>query len=93
MPSLLLTVFVLQIVISVVNTIGVSTLNSLLWFLFTRIPTPTSKAVLSQRKLQREFLRQRAELNGISSQDQFAKWAKLRRQHDKTVADLEKTST
>ena len=30
------------------------------------------------------------ELNGISSQDEFAKWAKLRRQYDKTLAELER---
>ena len=32
------------------------------------------------------------EMNATSSQDEFAKWAKLRRQHDKVVEQLEKLS-
>ncbi|KAM0286074.1 hypothetical protein ACHAQH_001082 [Verticillium albo-atrum] len=31
----------------------------------------------------------RKEMNGTSSQDQFAKWAKLRRNHDKVLEQLE----
>lgn len=34
----------------------------------------------------------RKELNSTSSQDEFAKWAKLRRQHDKLLEQLEKSS-
>lgn len=34
----------------------------------------------------------RLELNATSSQDEFAKWAKLRRQHDKLLEQLEKKS-
>jgi hypothetical protein len=34
----------------------------------------------------------RKELNATSSQDEFAKWAKLRRQHDKLLEQLEKNS-
>ena len=32
-------------------------------------------------------------MNATSSQDQFAKWAKLRRQHDKTLAEYDQIST
>ena len=32
-------------------------------------------------------------MNSTSSQDEFAKWAKLRRQHDKVQAELEKICT
>lgn len=35
----------------------------------------------------------RRDLNATSSQDEFAKWAKLRRQHDKMLEELEKMST
>ena len=34
----------------------------------------------------------KAELAKTSSQDEFAKWAKLRRKLDKGIADLEKIS-
>jgi ABC-type phosphate transport system auxiliary subunit len=56
------------------------------------LPTPTSKGVAEQSRLQKEFLKLRKELNATSSQDEFAKWAKLRRQHDKVLEQLEKTS-
>ena len=46
-----------------------------------------------QRALKKEILANKAELNATSSQDQFAKWAKLRRKLDKGLADLEKLST
>jgi len=31
-------------------------------------------------------------MNAVSAQDEFARWAKLRRTHDKAVADYEKSS-
>jgi tail-anchored protein insertion receptor len=43
-------------------------------------------------KVQKEYLKVRRELNATSSQDEFAKWAKLRRQHDKLLEQLEKMS-
>lgn len=38
-------------------------------------------------------MRVRKEMNSTSSQDEFAKWAKLRRQHDKLLEQLDKSST
>lgn len=64
-----------------------------LWTLVNYLPIPTSKAAAQQRKLQAEYLKVRGELNATSSQDQFAKWARLRRQHDKLLEQLESTST
>lgn len=37
-------------------------------------------------------MRLKREMNGTSSQDEFAKWAKLRRQHDKTLAEYDQKS-
>ena len=45
-----------------------------------------------QRELKSEVLSKKAELLQTSAQDQFAKWAKLRRSVDKGLADLEKLS-
>jgi tail-anchored protein insertion receptor len=108
MPSLLVVVFILEMMIELVNTIGASTINNLvhpsrcdspevastncfkIWILYNRMPTITSKAVHDQRRLLREVLKLRTEMNNTSSQDQFAKWAKLRRQHDKALAEYEK---
>lgn len=43
--------------------------------------------------MQAEYLKVQRELKATSSQDEFAKWAKLRRQHDKLLEQLEKKST
>lgn len=45
-----------------------------------------------QRKLKSEILVNKKELLQTSAQDQFARWAKLRRSVDKGLADLEKLS-
>ncbi|KAI9785701.1 MAG: GET complex subunit get1 [Geoglossum umbratile] len=92
MPSLIFTVFLLQVMIGLVNTVGASTINNLFWMLYGRMPTRISGAVREQRRLQREVLMLRTEMNSTSSQDQFARWAKLRRQHDKAFTQYEKIS-
>lgn len=63
-----------------------------IWTLINYLPVSTSKAAADQRKLQAEYLKVRRDLNATSSQDEFAKWAKLRRQHDKLLEQLEATS-
>lgn len=47
----------------------------------------------SQDERSREVVRLKREMNATSSQDEFAKWAKLRRRHDKALAQYEETST
>lgn len=47
---------------------------------------------MRQRALKSEILSTKSELLKTSAQDQFAKWAKLRRSVDKGLADLEKLS-
>ncbi|KAH6897429.1 CHD5-like protein-domain-containing protein [Thelonectria olida] len=91
MPSLLVSIFVIEVVLSIINTIGATKINDLLWTLINFLPVPTSKAAGEQRKLQADYLKIRRDLNATSSQDEFAKWAKLRRQHDKLVEQLDKT--
>lgn len=46
-----------------------------------------------QRQLKAELLTAKKELMQTSAQDQFAKWAKLKRGVDKGLAELEKFST
>lgn len=60
--------------------------------MLNKLPIESQKLVVENRKLQKEYLRLRLELNGTSSQDEFAKWAKLRRQHDKALEKLEQKS-
>lgn len=54
-----------------------------------RASTPGS---VDSAKLRKEILSLRAELKATSSQDEFAKWAKIRRNLDKKVAQLEDLS-
>ncbi|KPM45752.1 hypothetical protein AK830_g743 [Neonectria ditissima] len=89
MPSLLVAIFAVELVVNIINAIGATTINNLLWTLINFLPVPTSKAAGEQRKLQADYLKVRRELTGTSSQDEFAKWAKLRRQHDKLLEQLE----
>lgn len=49
----------------------------------------SSSATRKQAALKKELFTTRQELGMTSSQDEFAKWAKLRRKVDKTLADLE----
>lgn len=52
----------------------------------------TDESVVRQRKLRKQVLQLRTELSQTSSQDQFAKWAKIRRKCDSATDSLEKTS-
>ncbi|EQK99460.1 CHD5 domain protein [Ophiocordyceps sinensis CO18] len=89
MANLLFVIFAVELVAHVINAIGAARINSLLWTLINYLPVPTSKAAAQQRKLQAEYLQARRDLNATSSQDEFAKWAKRRRQHDKLLEQLD----
>ncbi|OIW27551.1 hypothetical protein CONLIGDRAFT_645804 [Coniochaeta ligniaria NRRL 30616] len=90
MPSLLVVIFAIELAVQIINNFGAAAINSVLWRIYTSLPTQLSKDYAQQRKLQAEYLACRKELNGTSSQDQFAKWAKLRRKHDTLLEQLEK---
>ncbi|OTB04138.1 hypothetical protein M426DRAFT_320987 [Hypoxylon sp. CI-4A] len=89
MLTLLGLVFLVELGAHLVNTVGAATINNILWTLYLSLPTETSKQATEQKILQKEYLTIRRDLNATSSQDQFAKWAKLRRQHDKLLEQLE----
>ncbi|KAI5454146.1 GET complex subunit get1 [Naganishia albida] len=72
---------------SVLGWIGSSTLSNWAFALYS--PVFCKSLDTQQRTLKREILRNKAELRATSSQDQFAKWAKLRRKLDKGLSDLE----
>ncbi|KAI4242236.1 MAG: hypothetical protein L6R40_004107 [Gallowayella cf. fulva] len=93
MPSILLVVFLLQLAIHLINTVGANAINELLWTLYNQFPTSTHNAVHDSKPLRAEVVRLRKEMNATSSQDEFAKWAKLRRNHDKAVAKYDENGT
>ncbi|PSR78806.1 CHD5-like protein-domain-containing protein [Coniella lustricola] len=90
MASLLAIVLMVEVAVAVVNSVGAATINNLLWKIYTAAPIGTSVQMREQRELQQAYLKVRRELTATSSQDEFAKWAKLRRQHDKMFEELEK---
>lgn len=51
-----------------------------------------SEKLSQQKKLKSDILANKKDLLQTSAQDQFAKWAKLRRSVDKGLSDLEKLS-
>ncbi|KAJ6521965.1 WRB/Get1 family [Mycena vulgaris] len=86
--SLLFTIFALVFVTQLIAWIGQSVLLELVYMVYLRLFHTATAA--RQRKLKSEILTLKAELLRTSAQDQFAKWAKLRRNVDKGLADLEK---
>jgi len=87
--SVLLLVFILQLLIHLINTAGSQAVNDLLWWLYTQLPTPHSADTATLSKLRRDVVRLQRELNATSAQDDFATWARLRRQHDKAKDQYE----
>ncbi|RHZ48544.1 guided entry of tail-anchored proteins factor 1 [Aspergillus thermomutatus] len=89
MLSLILTIFFVHVAIYLVNTVGATTIDTLLWILYLKLPTSTSKNAREQSRLKREVVQLKRDMNNTSSQDEFAKWAKLRRKHDKIMDEYE----
>ncbi|PPQ72913.1 hypothetical protein CVT26_014576 [Gymnopilus dilepis] len=86
--SLLITIFLLVFVGQLVTWIGKTVLLDFAYEAYLRITR--SPLAARQRALKTEILTTKAELMRTSAQDQFAKWAKLRRSVDKGLAELEK---
>lgn len=91
MSHLLITVLLLAIGWQMTGVLV--SLAPAIWRAYTRIiPSRASADAEALRRQQTEVLKIRKEMATTSSQDEFAKWAKLRREHDKKVAELEKLS-
>lgn len=93
MPSVLLITFCLQLLIHALNTLFPQTITELLWLLYTKLPTPQSSDAQETVRLKKEVVRLHREMSATSAQDDFAKWARLRREHDKAKAKYEEKGT
>ncbi|EAU90959.1 hypothetical protein CC1G_02346 [Coprinopsis cinerea okayama7 len=89
--SLLLTVFLIVFVTQLISWIGQNVLLEWAYNLYLRLSRNSLAA--RQRSLKTEILNNKTELLKTSAQDQFAKWAKLRRSVDKGLAELEKLNS
>lgn len=59
--------------------------------LYNKLPISGNSTQYSEAlRLKKEVVRLKREMGTVSAQDEFARWAKLRRQHDKAVADYDK---
>lgn len=106
--DLILTIFLLVLLTQAISWIGQSVLLDLVRCIHTGNPEHgliislqayalyqrifNGAKVAQQRSLKASILNTKKELLETSAQDQFAKWAKLRRKIDKELADLEKLS-
>ncbi|POY76350.1 hypothetical protein BMF94_0547 [Rhodotorula taiwanensis] len=79
---LLLTTFIVE----AVGWIGSDVLANLVY-------TPFAPAGKAQKQQKAEILKLRAELAATSSQDEFSKWARIRRKLDKAVQDLDASNS
>ncbi|KAJ5281410.1 CHD5-like protein [Penicillium angulare] len=89
MLSLVLMIVFVHIAIYLVNTVGASTIDLLVWHLYLKLPSSTSRNACEQQRLKKNVVELKREMNSTSSQDEFAKWAKLRRRHDKALEEFE----
>ncbi|KAF7793974.1 hypothetical protein EIP86_005098 [Pleurotus ostreatoroseus] len=86
--ALLTTIFALVFLTELISWIGKSVLLEFAYALYLRIFY--SAKLAKQKTLKSEILINKKELLQTSAQDQFAKWAKLRRGVDKGLSELEK---
>jgi tail-anchored protein insertion receptor len=93
MVSLLLIVFILELISYIILTIGSKPINDLLWQLYCRTGLGPSKDFSEQMRLRREVVNLKREMASISAQDEFSKWAKIRRKHDKAMEEHDKKGT
>lgn len=88
--NLAVLIFVLVLIAQVVTWVGKSALQELVFEAYAA--AFLSRPRRDQRRLRKQVLEDKAELGRTSSQDQFAKWAKIKRRLDKGLADLELSS-
>ncbi|WVF67486.1 hypothetical protein IAT40_002242 [Kwoniella sp. CBS 6097] len=91
MPSLAVLILAVVTFTQVVSWVGQTVLQELVFSLYSKIFL--SSTASKQSKLRKQVLEDKAELGRTSSQDEFAKWAKIKRRVDKGLADLEQLNT
>ncbi|KAI8067474.1 CHD5-like protein-domain-containing protein [Gongronella butleri] len=84
-------IFLLVLLSESILLLGYSYVTSTAYDLFLRATNDPRAA--KQQKLKRDLLKLKNDLASTSSQDEFAKWAKMRRRLDKGMADLEKLNS
>ncbi|PVG00995.1 hypothetical protein CPB86DRAFT_773417 [Serendipita vermifera] len=86
--ALALSIFLVVLLTNVLAWIGHAVLLDAVYAIYARLFV--SQLVKEQKELKVTIITTKTELNQTSAQDEFAKWAKLRRKLDKSLSDLEK---
>ncbi|KAF9934464.1 GET complex subunit get1 [Linnemannia zychae] len=84
-------VLLVVLLTELINLVGKTHFTALAYDLYLKVAY--KDRVKKQRALKKEVLTLKNELGRTSSQDEFAKWAKLRRKMDSKIADLEKLTS
>jgi hypothetical protein len=85
--NVFLGVLVLVLLTKIVNAIGKGTIAEFSWELYTRFSLSTK--IKEIRVLKRKAIDLNTQRSNTSSKDEFAKWAKLDREHLKTKSQIE----
>jgi len=94
MASPLIQVFVFQVILLLLESLGAQTVNDALYYVFKLISfAPTRTAGKDELRLRDELLQVKSQMKATSAQDDFARWARLRRQHDKLQEECKKYSS
>lgn len=89
-PNLPVVVFFVVLLTQIITWVGKTVLQEIAFAAYAR--AVLGKVQKAQRRLRKQVLEDKAELSKTSSQDEFSKWAKLKRKVDKGLAELEATS-
>ncbi|KAF9982313.1 GET complex subunit get1 [Mortierella antarctica] len=84
-------VLLVVLLTELINLIGKTHFTAMAYDLYLKIAH--KERVVKQRQLKKEILTLKNDLARTSSQDEFAKWAKLRRKMDSKIVDLEKLTS
>lgn len=89
-PNLPVVIFLQVLVTQVIAWVGKSFLQDVAFNAYSKFILGANAK--KQRELRKQVLLDKAELQKTSSQDEFAKWARLKRKVDKGLEQLEKES-
>ena len=89
-PNLPVVIFLQVLVTQVIAWVGKSFLQDVAFNAYSKFVLGANAK--KQRELRKQVLADKAELQKTSSQDEFAKWARLKRKVDKGLEQLEKES-
>lgn len=92
--TLLVLVFVVLLIKNAISAVGKLSIESVTWVLYCRMAPRFGHSKLALMSEKTANLRQIvAKRRAVSAQDQYAKWTKLNREHDKLVAEIAQLQT